>query len=128
MTRRSRTLASSAGFLVLTLAFVTGPGCRKMAAGDASAPMDDSAKMAEEAGPDGSSGPGPTTWQRSTLDTHRIQIEVGDDETLPIDSLHVQVRVDGFRARVLLDVDFHSPHDQALEGQLQLRLPEGASP
>jgi hypothetical protein len=99
-----------------------------MAAGDASAPMDDSAKMAEEAGPDGSSGPGPTTWQRSTLDTHRIQIEVGDDETLPIDSLHVQVRVDGFRARVLLDVDFHSPHDQALEGQLQLRLPEGASP
>lgn len=90
--------------------------------------MLDNAKMAEEAGPDSSSGPGPTTWQRSTLDTHRIQIEVGEDETLPIDAMHVQVRVDGFRARVLLDVDFHSPHEQALEGQLQLRLPEGASP
>jgi hypothetical protein len=127
MTRRSRTLVSSAGFLVLIVASVVGPGCKKIAARDASAPME-SAKMADGAGSDGDSASGPTTWQRSTLDTHRIQIEVGDDETLPIDALHVQVRVDGFRARVLLDVDFHSPHDQALEGELQLRLPEGASP
>jgi hypothetical protein len=88
----------------------------------------ESAKMADDSGPGSSSDSGPTTWQRSTLDTHRIRIEVGENETLPVDSLHMQVRVDGFRARVLLDVDFHSPHDQPLEGQLQLRLPEGASP
>lgn len=92
------------------------------------APMYESAKLADEASSERSSDSGPTTWQRSTLDTHKIKIEVGENQTLPIDAMHVQVRVDGFRARVLLDVDFHSPHAQALEGQLQLRLPEGASP
>lgn len=89
--------------------------------------MDEAYKMAEGDAYDAAS-PTPSTWQRSTLDTHKIRIAVGDDEALPVDALHVQVRVDGFRARVLLDVDFHSPHYQALEGQLQLRLPEGASP
>jgi hypothetical protein len=128
MTRRSRTPSAFFGLLVLTLASVAGPGCRKMESGDSSSPNAGSAKMAEDVGSDGDSASGPTTWQRSTLDTHKIRIEVGEDEILPIDAMHVQVRVDGFRARVLLDVDFHSPHDQTLEGQLQLRLPEGASP
>lgn len=71
---------------------------------------------------------GPRGWQRSVLDTHRVRIEVGDEQTLPVDALAVQVHVDGFRARVVLDVDFHNPEGWRLEGSFALRLPEGASP
>lgn len=96
-------------------------GDASMAPGVAAAPE---AVAAGEAG----AQEAPTTWKRSTVADHTVRIEVGDQETLPLEAMQIQARVDGFRARVLIDVDFHNPHDRMLEGTMKLRLPEGASP
>ena len=75
----------------------------------------------------GSSGGG-RAWQRSTLATHRLRLRVGDDETLPLKGMHASVRVDGFRARVVLDCYFENDRGQVLEGDFQVRLPGEATP
>lgn len=77
---------------------------------------------------DGEDQPAARGWKRSTIDTHQVRIAVGDEQTLPVTGLAVQIRVDGFRARVVVDVDFENPERGALEGDFSLRLPEGASP
>ena len=53
---------------------------------------------------------------------------VGDKEELPLKGMQVDVRVDGFRARVLLDLYYFNDRPQQLEGNFQLRLPEEAAP
>ena len=42
--------------------------------------------------------------------------------------MQVDVRVDGFRARVLIDLYYFNDRPQQLEGNFQLRLPDEASP
>ena len=42
--------------------------------------------------------------------------------------MQVDVRVDGFRARVLMDLYYFNDRPQQLEGNFQLRLPDEASP
>jgi hypothetical protein len=42
--------------------------------------------------------------------------------------MEIQTRVDGFRARVLIDFYFENDKDQQYEGTFKLRLPNGASP
>ena len=53
---------------------------------------------------------------------------VGDKEELPLKGMQVDVRVDGFRARVLIDLYYFNDRPQQLEGNFQLRLPDEASP
>ena len=53
---------------------------------------------------------------------------VGDKEELPLKGMQVDVRVDGFRARVLIDLYYFNDRGQQLEGNFQLRLPDEASP
>ena len=53
---------------------------------------------------------------------------VGDKEELPLKGMQVDVRVDGFRARVLVDLYYFNDRPQQLEGNFQLRLPDEASP
>ena len=53
---------------------------------------------------------------------------VGDKEELPLKGMQVDVRVDGFRARVLFDLYYFNDRPQQLEGNFQLRLPDEASP
>ena len=53
---------------------------------------------------------------------------VGDREELPLKGMQVDVRVDGFRARVLIDLYYFNDRPQQLEGNFQLRLPDEASP
>ena len=53
---------------------------------------------------------------------------IGDREELPIQGMQVHARVDGFRARVLIDFYFLNDRDRQYEGTFSLRLPEGASP
>ena len=53
---------------------------------------------------------------------------VGDREELPLQGMQVDVRIDGFRARVLLDLYYLNDRPQQLEGNFQLRLPDEASP
>ncbi len=76
----------------------------------------------------GSGGRARRSWQRSPLANHRLRLKVGKDKTLPIKGVHASVRVDGFRARVVLDCYFQNDTAQTLDGTFQVRLPEGASP
>ncbi len=69
-----------------------------------------------------------TTWRRSTLSDHELRLTVGGDRELPLKGVHANVRVDGFRARVVLDCFFENDTDRRLEGTFQLRMPDGASP
>jgi tetratricopeptide (TPR) repeat protein len=68
------------------------------------------------------------TWKRSQVLPHQSRLEVGDKEELPQEALQVKVRVDGFRARVLLDGYYRNDRAEQLEGTFQLRLPSGATP
>ncbi|MCX4245231.1 DUF2135 domain-containing protein [Paraliomyxa miuraensis] len=70
----------------------------------------------------------PETWKRSTLVANTSRLMIGDDESLPLQGMHVRARIDGFRARVLIDFFFLNPHDRQYEGNFELRLPSGASP
>lgn len=69
-----------------------------------------------------------TTWKRSQLGAHDIRVSIGDREELPVRSLQAKVTVDGFMARVVLDVLVKNDRGSVYEGTFQLRLPEGASP
>ena len=53
---------------------------------------------------------------------------VGDNEELPLRGMQVDVRIDGFRARVVLDLYYFNEQPRQLEGNFQLRLPEEATP
>src|SRR5262249_34961884 len=69
-----------------------------------------------------------TTWKRSQLGAHTIRVSIGDRDELPVRSLQAKVTVDGFFARVVLDVQVKNDRSSNYEGTFQLRLPEGASP
>ncbi len=123
-TRMPRRSGFIAWLCVLVLALVS-TGCKKMAPPASMAPggayADSSADGADSADP-------ATTWKRSTLDAHRSRISVGDHESIPLRRAEIRARVDGFRARVMLDLFFDNDYRDGLEGTFQLRLPEGASP
>jgi len=70
----------------------------------------------------------PTTWKRSRVVPNASRLTVGDKEELPLKAMEAKVRIDGFRARVLLDCFYFNTHDRRLEGRFQMRLPNGASP
>ncbi|MEI8373170.1 MAG: hypothetical protein WCJ35_10105 [Planctomycetota bacterium] len=68
------------------------------------------------------------TWKPSHIVPNTSRLMVGDKEELPLKGMQVDVRVDGFRARVLIDLYYFNDHPQPLEGNFQLRLPDEASP
>ncbi|MHC4955405.1 MAG: hypothetical protein ACYTGZ_16250 [Planctomycetota bacterium] len=70
----------------------------------------------------------PKTWRRSKLVPNTSKLAIGTKEELPLEATHFTVRVDGFRARVVLDLFYRNDRDKQLEGTLKLRLPESASP
>jgi hypothetical protein len=82
---------------------------------------------ATDAGPRRAAAP-VATWKRSPLAPNATRLRVGDTETLPLDAMEAAVRVDGARARVVLDCLYRNDRDRALEGTFELRLPDGASP
>src|SRR5262249_38306338 len=49
-------------------------------------------------------------------------------QSLDLLSVHVTVKVEGPRARTLVDYVFRNPHDRQLEGTFECPLPAGASP
>ncbi|OJJ23179.1 hypothetical protein BKI52_02150 [marine bacterium AO1-C] len=68
------------------------------------------------------------TWKRSSGETNRVRLSIGDKETLPLQSRQMAVKVEGFRARVVMDCYFYNDKKRRLEGTFKLRLPNGASP
>ncbi|MEZ4382937.1 MAG: DUF2135 domain-containing protein [Nannocystaceae bacterium] len=89
------------------------------------------AKEDRAAAPGGGEGAAPgavSTWRRSAQLPHASTLKVGDAEALELLALHAKVKVDGPRARVVLDYYYRNHHDRQLEGTFKVRLPEGASP
>jgi hypothetical protein len=88
------------------------------------------APMAAGAGKEGASDKkkDETTWKRAKEQTNAARVKVGDSAELPISFIEAQVRVDGFRARVVLDYYFENKESRQLEGTFQIRLPNDASP
>lgn len=82
----------------------------------------------EDEEPGAGEGGEPKTWKRSTNVANASRLMIGDEESLPIEGMHVHAKVDGFRARVVIDFFFFNPHDAQYEGTFSLRLPDGASP
>jgi hypothetical protein len=68
------------------------------------------------------------TWKPARVVPNASRLMVGDKEELPLKGMQVDVRVDGFRARVLLDLYYFNDRPQQLEGNFQLRLPDEAAP
>ena len=63
-----------------------------------------------------------TTWKRSKNLANTSRLMIGDEESLPLEGMHVRTTVDGFRARVLIDFFFFNPEDRQYEGTFSLRL------
>lgn len=78
--------------------------------------------------PDDPATPPVATWKRSNLVPNTSHLMIGDQDELPLKGLQTHVRIDGFRARVLVDAYFLNDRDQQFEGTFQLRLPDDASP
>jgi hypothetical protein len=69
-----------------------------------------------------------TTWRRAEATPNATKLSVGDKEELELKGLQANVRVDGFRARVVLDCYYFNDRAQQVEGTFKLRLPNEASP
>ena len=68
------------------------------------------------------------TWKPSTLVPNTSRLMIGEKEELPLRAMQADVRIDGFCARVLLDLYYYNDRPRQFEGSFQLRLPEEASP
>lgn len=68
------------------------------------------------------------TWRPSSLVANMSQVEVQGHAPLRATRMRASIKIQGFRARILLDLEYHNPHRESLEGQFKLRLPDGASP
>ncbi len=68
------------------------------------------------------------TWKRSGNRVNSVRLFVGETDALPLRATQIAVKVDGFRARVLMDLFFYNDRNTQLEGTFKLQLPNDASP
>ena len=69
-----------------------------------------------------------TTWKRSGEIPNTARLFIGDEEELELKGQQISVKVEGFRARVVMDYYFHNDKARQLEGTFKLKLPNDASP
>ncbi len=67
------------------------------------------------------------TWRRAQATPNASRLIVGDRDELLMEGMQANVMVDGFRARVLLDLYYFNDRSQQVEGNFKLRLPNDAS-
>ena len=67
------------------------------------------------------------TWKRVKATPNTTRLMVGDKDELDLTGMQVNVQVDGFRARVLLDYFYYNDRAEQLEGNFKLRLPDDSS-
>lgn len=67
------------------------------------------------------------SWKRVKATANTSRLMIGDKDELAMQGLQVNVQVDGFRARVLIDCFYYNDRQQQLEGNFKLRLPDDAS-
>lgn len=77
---------------------------------------------------EGEEQPKITTWKRSGEIPNTAKLFVGDEEQLALKGQQISVKVEGFRARVVMDYYFHNDNNQQLEGTFKLKLPTDATP
>jgi hypothetical protein len=70
----------------------------------------------------------PQVWHKDGRRPAFARVYVGDGNSLELVSLQVTVRIEGPRARTLVDHVFRNPHNRQLEGTFDYPLPTGASP
>lgn len=87
----------------------------------------ESLKLKETNTPGSNTPEKPKTWVRAKSTPNASRLMVGDQDDLPLEGMQVNVMVDGFRARVLLDLYFYNNRNRQLEGSFKLRLPNEAS-
>jgi autotransporter-associated beta strand protein len=96
------------------------------------ATIDQIAKLREKTASGPASKPVPKkpleSWKPARVVPNSSRLMVGEHEEIPLKGMQVDVRVDGFRARVLIDLYYYNDRPQQLEGNFQLRLPDEASP
>ena len=66
-------------------------------------------------------------WKRVKAVSNTSRLIVGDKDELDLTGMQVQVQVDGFRARVLVDYFYYNDRDRQLEGNFKIRLPDDSS-
>ena len=67
------------------------------------------------------------SWKRVKAIPNTTRLMVGDKDELDMTGMQVNVQVDGFRARVLIDCFYYNDRARQLEGNFKLRLPDDAS-
>jgi tetratricopeptide (TPR) repeat protein len=70
----------------------------------------------------------PQVWHRDRSRPTFARVYVGDNNSLELVSMQVNVTIEGPRARTVVDHIFRNPHDRQLEGTFEYPLPTGASP
>lgn len=93
-----------------------------------SAPPEPRAEMKMEKADKDSKKPTSSSWMRSSALANTPTIFVGDNEQLQLKASQIAVKVDGFRARVLIDCSFFNDRGWNLEGTFKMKLPQGATP
>lgn len=68
-----------------------------------------------------------TSWRPAKATPNASRLMIGDHDDLGLEGMQTNVVIDGFRARVLMDLYFFNDRPQQLEGDFQLRLPDDAS-
>ncbi len=68
------------------------------------------------------------TWVRSRLPVNSARLVNSSGQHLLINSVKANIKINGFRARVLLDIEFYNSTSWNREARFQLRLPQNASP
>ncbi|MCO4761660.1 MAG: VWA domain-containing protein [Myxococcales bacterium] len=78
-----------------------------------------------DAGPDGGSldDAGGQSWQQQSESPPVAQVSLGGGKTLKLVSMRVAVRIEGLRARVLVDHIFENPFNNTIEGTFRYTLP-----
>ena len=67
------------------------------------------------------------TWQEDEAAQRQATVDVGGGNSLILHSQNVITKVEGHRARTIVDQIFYSPYDRELEGTFRYSLPVGAS-
>lgn len=68
------------------------------------------------------------TWKRSRITANTSRLMIGETDDLPLKAIQINVHIDGFRARVVMDAFYFNDRNRQYEGTFKLRLPEGANP
>jgi len=68
------------------------------------------------------------TWRKSNEHANAAVLKVGDNENIEPEAVDITVKIDGFRARVVVTGFYMNPHNAQLEGDFKYRLPDSAKP